>query len=246
MGARPRGVLSALVLPANFGDEELERLARGQAEAAEALGTAVIGGNLARGNELSVTTTVLGAAKKPLLRAGASVGDVVAVAGAVGLAGAGLQALARSAGPSVAAEAPNAAIERAIAAYRRPRALLEEGWAAASLARAAIDVSDGLALDAARLAKESGVAMVLDADQVVAAGGATLVAAATALSLDALELALHGGDDYALVMVFPPGALPEGFRAIGACQPGSGLFLRAADGGLRALEPRGYDHFPSR
>jgi thiamine-monophosphate kinase len=143
------------------------------------------------------------------------------------------------------APAPISAVERAIASYRRPRALLEEGLAAASRAHAAIDVSDGLALDAARLASESGVAIVLDADKVLGAGGAELADVASALSLDALELALYGGDDYALVMAFAPGALPRGFRAIGACQSGSGLLLRAADGALRALEARGYDHFSS-
>ena len=246
MGARPRGVLSALVLPAGFGDEELDRLARGQAEAAGALGTAVIGGNLARGSEFSVTTTVLGAARKPLLRRGAAAGDTVAVAGVLGLAGAGVQALARGAAISGDARTPQTAIDHAIAAYRRPRALLEAGLTAAPLARAAIDVSDGLALDAGRLAKESGVAILLDADEVTSAGGDALVAAATALSLDALDLALHGGDDYALVMAFPKGAIPAGFRAIGTCEAGSGLLLRSAEGARLALEPRGYDHFPSR
>ena len=253
MGARPRGVLSALVLPGDFSDEELDRLAHGQAEAAQLLGTAVIGGNLARGGELSITTTVLGAAERPILRAGAAPGDVVAIAGAPGLAGAGVHALERGAlgdaanlgtkAQGVARRSAVAAVERAIATYRRPRALLEEGLAAAACAHAAIDVSDGLALDVARLALESGVTIVLDADKVLAAGGAELVETATALSLDALELALHGGDDYALVMAFPPGALPAGFRALGACHAGSGLFLRAVDGALSALEPRGYDHF---
>jgi len=257
MGARPRGILSALVLPGDFSDEELDRLARGQAEAAESLGTAVIGGNLARGGELSITTTVLGSAERPVLRAGAAPGDVVAIAGALGLARAGVHALERRA-PGDAALATNergrvgpgapaavSAVARAVAAYRRPRAMLEEGLAGASRAKAAIDVSDGLALDVARLAAESGVAIVLDADKVLGAGGAELADVAAALSLDALDLALHGGDDYALVMAFSPGPLLPGFRAIGACQSGGGLFLRAADDALDALEPRGYDHFSS-
>jgi thiamine-monophosphate kinase len=256
MGARPRGVLSALVLPRDFSDEELDRLARGQAEAAESLGTAVIGGNLARGGELSITTTVLGSAERAVLRAGAAPGDVVAIAGALGLARAGVHALERRTPGDAANLATNergrvgpgapaaiSAVARAVAAYRRPRAMLEEGLAGASHAKAAIDVSDGLALDVARLAAESGVAIVLDADKVLGAGGPELADVAAALSLDALDLALHGGDDYALVMAFSPGPLLPGFRAIGACQSGGGLLLRAADGALRAIEPRGYDHF---
>ncbi|HMI86070.1 MAG TPA: thiamine-phosphate kinase [Polyangiaceae bacterium] len=237
MGARPRGVLSALVLPEDFGDEELDQLTRGQAEAAAALGTAVVGGNLARGTELSVTTTVLGAAVRPLLRAGAKPGDIVGVAGHLGLAAAGIAALRGGyRGPSV---------ERAIAAFRRPRALIEEGVAAASRAHAAIDVSDGLALDASRLTAESNVGIVLEAESVRAAGGEALRAAAEALSLDPLELALHGGDDYALLMAFAHGEIAPPFIAIGRCVTGQGTVLQGSDGALRPLQPRGYDHFGS-
>lgn len=235
MGARPRGVLSALVLPPDFGDEELDRLACGQAEAAAALGTAVVGGNLARGTELSVTTTVLGAAKKPLLRAGAKPGDVVAVAGPLGLAAAGIEALRRGyRGP---------AVDRAIAACRRPRALIDQGADAAARAHAAIDVSDGLALDVSRMAVESGVGIVLEAEYVTAPGGAELRAAADALSLDPLELALYGGDDYALVMAFDPSDIAPPFMRIGTCVAETGLILVERDGARRKLEPHGYDHF---
>src|SRR5882724_6500915 len=55
MGARPRGILCALVLPPEFSDDDLENLARGQAAAATAIGSAVLGGNLSRGGELSIT-----------------------------------------------------------------------------------------------------------------------------------------------------------------------------------------------
>jgi thiamine-monophosphate kinase len=235
MGAHPRGVLSALILPADFGDDDLDALARGQREAATALGTAVIGGNLARGAELSVTTTALGATATPILRRGARPGDTIAMAGTVGLARAGLEGLRR--GMTDLALAP------ALAAYRRPRALIVEGLQAAPHARAAIDVSDGLALDVSRLAAESDVAIVLDADKVRAAGGTELREAALLLALPALDLALHGGDDYALVMAFAPGTLPTPFRAIGACSPGRGVTLRESDGTARPIDPRGFDHF---
>jgi thiamine-monophosphate kinase len=235
MGARPRGVLSALVLPDDFGDEWLDSLTRGQAEAAAALATAVVGGNLARGSELSVTTTVLGSAPKPLLRKGALPGDVLAVAGPLGLAAAGIEALKSG--------ITSAAVECAIAAYRRPRALIDEGAAAAARAHAAIDVSDGLALDAIRLARESGVGLVLEAEKVRATGGTELGAAAAAVGLDPLELALYGGDDYALLAAFPSEALAPAFEPIGICTADAGFFLKQAGGARSKLEPRGYDHF---
>jgi thiamine-monophosphate kinase len=235
MGAVPRGILSALVLPENFGDDELEALARGQAEAARRLKTAVVGGNLSRGSELSITTCVAGEAKKPLLRSGATQGDVIAVSGSVGLSGAGVEALGRgqSGGP----------LASAIEAYRRPRARIEEGLAAGAFAHAAIDLSDGLALDASRLAAESGLGVVLEEARVLAAAGTMLHDAARALSLDPMELALFGGEDYALLASFAPDAIAPAFVPIGSCVAERGVWLELADGTRREIEPRGFDHF---
>jgi thiamine-monophosphate kinase len=235
MGARPRGVLSALILPSEFSDDDLAALLLGQRDAATALGTAVIGGNLASGSELSITTTVLGCAASPLLRSGARGGDVVAIAGVVGLARAGIEALGRG--------VIGAAVESAIATYRRPRARIAEGRAASPHARAAIDVSDGLALDVARLAAESGVRIVLDETAVQEAGGPELDVAAEALGQSALELALYGGDDYALVMTFARENVPTAFLPIGQCTAGSGVALKERSGTVRDLAPRGFDHF---
>jgi thiamine-monophosphate kinase len=234
MGASPRGVLSALVLPGDVGDDDLEALARGQADAARELGTAVIGGNLSGGSELSITTTVLGESAAPVLRKGARANDVVALAGAVGLAAAGVEALARG--------TADARVSPGVEAYRRPRARIADGLAGGASAHAAIDVSDGLALDLSRLAEESGVGVVLDAARVLEAAGDALAEAAAALSLDPLELALHGGEDYALVMAFAPGSVPAAFAPIGRCVGEQGVFLEHA-GARQKIEPRGFDHF---
>jgi thiamine-monophosphate kinase len=238
MGAAPLGVLSALILPTSFGDEDLGALARGQADAARALGTAVLGGNLSSGQELSITTCVLGEAASPVLRAGAKAGDIVALAGTIGLAAAGLEALKRGAGGLALAPAEEA--------YRRPRARMTEGLTAARLARSGIDLSDGLALDASRLATESGIGIVLQPDRLLAAAGPVLGAAAAALSLDPLELVLYGGEDYALLMTFPSEAVATGFVPIGRCIAGSGIWIELGDGTRREIEPRGFDHFAGR
>jgi thiamine-monophosphate kinase len=237
MGASPRGALSALVLPDDVGDDDLEALARGQADAAAELGTSIVGGNLSRGGELSVTTTLLGEASRPILRSGARADDVVAVAGAMGLAGAAVHALSRG--------TADARLAAAISAYRRPRARVTEGLVGAKVAHAAIDLSDGLALDLSRLGGESGVAVVLEDERVLEAAGDDLARAAAALGLDPLELALYGGEDYALVMTFAEGDVPPPFARIGRCTAGSGVFLQSAAGGAREVEPRGFDHFHS-
>jgi thiamine-monophosphate kinase len=236
MGARPRGVLSALVLPRSFTDGELEQLARGQAAAAAAVGTAVVGGNLSHGGELSITTSVLGEADSPILRRLARSGDIVAISGPLGLARAGLEALLRG----VSSDDLAAGLD----AWRRPVARIEAGLAGALHATAAIDISDGLALDAGRLARESGVGITFDAGALLAAGGAHLAAAGRALALDPIELALYGGEDYALLMTFPSESVPPSFAPIGRCTTERGLRLAGQGGALREVDPRGFDHFP--
>ena len=135
MGATPWCALAALVVPVDVDDAALEAIATGQREAAEVAGAPVVGGNLARGPAMSIATTVLGTCKRPVERRGAVAGDGLWMAGRVGLAAAGLRALEEGKGtePRLAA---------AIAAWRVPRALFEEGWAMGATAHAAVDVSD--------------------------------------------------------------------------------------------------------
>ncbi len=106
------------------------------------------------------------------------------------------------------------------------------------VAHAAIDVSDGLARDAGHVAEASAVCIVLDEGPLLAQP--ELVAAASALGVDAIDLALHGGEDYALVAASP--APIAGFRRIGEVRPGRGLVLRTP-AGERPIEPLGFDHF---
>jgi thiamine-monophosphate kinase len=235
MGAAPLGLLAALVLPSWVNDEDLAAIAAGQREAADALGTAVVGGNLARGGELSITTTALGVAARPLARAGAGEGDAIWMAGPVGLAAAGLALLERG--------APAEGSRGAIDAWRRPRARIADGLRAASRAKAAIDVSDGLAQDAGHLARAGGLRAVIDARAIV---GPALLEVAADLGRDPLDLALHGGEDYALVVALSPGDAVEGFVRIGWMEPRGGgptVALRGEDGAITAIDARGFDHF---
>jgi thiamine-monophosphate kinase len=231
MGARPWCALCAIVLPGDFGDEPFKQIALGQREASNQVGAPVVGGNLARGPSLSLATTFLGTCRRPVLRSGARVHDGVWLAGRVGLAAAGLQALELGTGD-------RGDLAVAVAAWRRPRALLEEGRSMGAVAHAAVDVSDGLARDAGHLAEASGVGLVFDEDAL--RGDEALNTAAAGLGQDALDLALYGGEDYALVVASPV-AMP-GFRRIGEVVEGEGVRLRGR-GGERVLETRGFDHF---
>jgi thiamine-monophosphate kinase len=231
MGALPWCALASLVLPRDLDDAALEAIARGQREAADATGAPVVGGNLARGTLLSIGTTLLGTCAQAVQRRGARAGDGLWLAGKVGLAAAGLLALQRGRGSEPG-------LQTAVDAWRTPRALVVEGLAMAGSASAAVDVSDGLARDVSHLGCASGVCLVLD--EAALLEDAVLLTTARALGEGALDLALHGGEDYALVATSDRPI--AGFRRIGEVLAGRGLVLRSGPD-ERTLEPRGFDHF---
>jgi thiamine-monophosphate kinase len=233
MGADPWCALCALVLPSDVNDAALEEIVRGQREAAAETNAPIVGGNLSRGPALSLATTLLGRCEHAVERRGAIAGDGLWLAGRVGLAAAGLRALERghTAGPTALA----------VHTWRAPRVLVTEGRAMGRVAHAAVDVSDGMARDLGHVAEASGVELVID--EAALLEDAELLAAASALGASALDLALFGGEDYALVAASP---VPiAGFRRIGEVRAGRGVVLRTASG-ERPVEPLGFDHFTSR
>lgn len=212
MGARPVALLVALAMPDDTRISFVEAVADGLRAACEALapGCAVEGGDLTISDTLTVAVTALGALDGPAVaRSGARPGDTVALAGAAGDAARGLAILFdrfrdRNGTPIAVDESILTTRERAeVAAQLRPRPPLGEGPVAARAgATAMMDVSDGLVLDATRMADASRVTLALRTEF---------------LAPDAAA-ALAGGEDHALLATFPPGAVPEGFRIIGRVQ----------------------------
>jgi len=194
MGAEPRAALLALVLPDAFPDEQLYSLIDGVAEASDSYGSPVVGGNLSRGGELSITTTVMGEAPNGVLtRSGAIPGDLVLVTGTVGDAALGLARLQAGLGPGA---------ERYVERWRRPITRLQEGRRLLGLATAAIDLSDGLLLDLERVCEASGVGALIEADALPLGEGFRRLAGE--LGLDPIRLALSGGEQYELLFTASP------------------------------------------
>jgi thiamine-monophosphate kinase len=236
MGARPRAALIALILPQALGDEELYAIVDGIAEAQREYACAVIGGNLARGGELSITTTVVGdAASATLTRAGARPGDGLFVTGELGGAALGLALLQAGKGELG---------PQCVARWRRPSAKIREGQALTGVASSAIDISDGLLQDLGHLSEASGVGFELELARLPIAPETARVA--PQLRLDACALALGGGEDYELLFT----ASPEGAGATHGARIGTAVRapgVRVVDAEGRSVNTPsgvGFDHFP--
>lgn len=242
MGAAPRALLAAITAPRGTPLEDFVSLARGQRAAADELGTTIVGGNLARGALLSLTTTALGECGAPLIRGGARAGDRIGVLGGLGFAAAGLRLLLLRGDDAVTLgrdDYPDT--YTCIEAFRRPQARFAEAARLVGVASSALDVSDGLAIDAARLAQASGVKLVVSARAIEQTGGPALAAAAKALGTTALELSLHGGEDYALLFTAP--TLPVGAVDIGHVDTGPPGLVVLDEAGVAVPLPGGFAHF---
>jgi thiamine-monophosphate kinase len=248
MGAVPTGLLIALTAPPGTPVPMLEGIADGIAAACAALAPAcgVLGGDLTASPTLTVAVTAVGALDgvDPVRRSGARAGDVVAYAGRLGLAGAALRLLFDAGQDPAALAALRGRSRELLAEQLAPSPPMEAGPAAARAgATAMLDVSDGLLLDASRIARASGVQ--LDLGSAALAPDVQAVASALGSAAGALELVLTGGEDHGLLACFPEGAaLPAGFRVIGEVLAGEAGVL--VDGADPQLGRAGWDSFTAR
>ncbi|MBV9093946.1 MAG: thiamine-phosphate kinase [Streptosporangiaceae bacterium] len=252
MGAVPTALLVALAAPPDLPVSWARELAAGLAAECARAGASVAGGDTARAAAVLLAVTGLGdlAGRAPVLRSGAAPGDLVAVAGRLGHAAAGLALLSAGLkdGPMVAA-------------HLRPQPPYDAGPEAAGLgATAMIDVSDGLLADLGHVAGASRV--LIDVDSARLRPGDRLLAAARAVAGarhddartsgdapappagedpgQAMAWVLAGGEDHALAATFPPGTrLPSRWAVIGQVRSGQGVVVD----GRPWAHPPGWDHF---
>jgi thiamine-monophosphate kinase len=226
MGAEAGEAYVSLVVPAGF--EGVEALVREMEALAEATATTIAGGDVVGGPALAATVAVVGWADSEaelVRRDGARPGDLVGVTGELGGSEAGRLLLERG------ERAPRELLER----HLRPRPRLTEGRALAQAgASAMIDLSDGLATDAAHLARAGEVQLTVN-----------LADLPRASSVEA-PMAAVGGDDYELLFTIAPAHRARAEAAasvtwLGEVQAGTGLVL--LDAGGRVIEGlSGYEH----
>jgi thiamine-monophosphate kinase len=244
-GAKPTGLLMGYTL----GERDWNRrFARGFAAAAEAFEAPLLGGDIVSmlpGDRRAFGLTAIGSCEgKVPSRSGARAGDTLWVSGTIGDAGAGLRAaLGEIEGSADLAER-----------YRRPLPRLALGQALAPLVGAMMDVSDGLLIDAARMAEASGLALHIDLGAVPLS--ADYIAACGDTEKARIDAAV-AGDDYELLLALAAdvgeaareAAAKTGLRVtkIGAFEAGRGIRL-FGDGGSEVPVPEslGWEHGTDR
>ena len=205
MGASAGEAYMTLGLPPDTERSDALALIGGAQALAARTGVTIAGGDVSAAPALTVSFTVVGWARDSgslVGRDGAQVGDLVAVTGSLGAAGAGLALLD---GRADAASLPDGIAGALHDRFARPEPRLAAGLALSALgARAMIDLSDGLATDARHLASRSGVRIELALAQLPLAVGVDRVAAA--LGTDARRFAATAGEDYELCVCVPEAA----------------------------------------
>ncbi|MBO1769377.1 thiamine-phosphate kinase [Agrococcus sp. TF02-05] len=245
MGAVPTSLVVALAVPRATLVRDLERFAEGLADgiAAMAPGCGVVGGDLGTAERVTIAVTAFGDLRgaDAVLRSGARAGDRVCAVGTLGMSATGLGRLLAASAEAGGTLEPGAAERLAaddatVRIHLAPTAPVAAGPALAAMgATALLDVSDGLALDAARVARASAARIAID--------GAAVDALAARLGI-ARDAVLHGGEDHALLVTLPPSIdLPTEVAGaplteLGVVEAGEGVTLDGAP-----LEPRGWDPY---
>jgi len=243
MGGLPMYALITLGLPPETDVDHVKELYAGMMQISNTYGVAIVGGDMVRSPVVFITVSLTGVHPgNPLLRTAARTGDEIGVTGYVGSSGAGLRLLLEN------TQAPSSVAEYLKESHRRPHPAVEQGRLLARMGvETAMDISDGLADDLAKLCRASGLSARIYADRVPVH---PLVK--QTYPDHWLDLALYGGEDYQLLFTANPRLmseilpqLPEGSALIGEItkgRPGE-VVIAGPDGQETPAATGGWDHY---
>jgi thiamine-monophosphate kinase len=233
MGAAPIAALVALSISKRIKANAIRELYDGLDELAKKFRCDISGGDIVRSETFGLTITVIGRAKKPLLRSGARPGDKLYVSNFLGLAEAGRIALQE--------KLPVSQYPDAVKKHLYPEPRINEAFAIGRYATSCIDTSDGLSTDAFHLAEESQVKIIIDIEHIPIHPEVGKLCGLK--GLDPTRFILSSGEDFELLFTAPGLAKIAHVRIfrVGRVAKGAGLYI-SAGGQERAIGPSGYEH----
>ena len=248
-GVKPKVILVSLGLPRGLSVKDIREIGDGLNAGAREYNAYIVGGDTNEATDLVISLSVFGIARKDevMLRSGAKPGDIVGVTGFFGKTYAGLKILLEG------FKAPKNVYDVLVDSVYMPKARLSEGLALTltGAVTASIDSSDGLAWSLYEIAKASHVGFLIDNPPVAS----ETKKFAEINSLDPLELAFYGGEEYELVLTVKPKLWSKAEEAV---KKAGGSLIRIGrvtaekqvilevDGEKRVIEPRGWEHFRKR
>ena len=264
MSGVPRYALVNLCLPPSCPLDFFDGLYEGLIERAAEVGVGIVGGNLcATSGPITISVTLLGVGDRPILRTGVEVGDLVVITGGLGASAEGLRLLRE--GVRLAddgaiidtgiwtptSEAPLARCVRAQLDPTPPLAFARALSETEGTVRAMMDLSNGLSMDLARMCKANSIGALIDPLAVPVDPAVAMIERAR--GGDPLPLALHGGEDYQLLMAVSPQSIDAvrdmafvwdlPITVIGQFVVGGPIVTVQVGEWIEPLKAQGYDHF---
>lgn len=243
MGAHPSAFIVAMGIPPGTDTAFLDAIVEGIEDCASSYNTAVVGGDITRSKELILTGTCLGFADSPVRRSGAKVGDLVCVTGTLGNAALGLIIIEEG------LNVPKNVEDLAKKALFQPVPRINEGIRLAGIATSMLDISDGLALSLAALAKSSNVGFELHEEKVPVLNEEIRTALP---DVNLRDLAFFYGGDYELLFTVDAKVLEREIagprRAVNisvignVVSPEEGIYFKIGEE-REKIDIKGYQHF---
>ncbi|NVM31413.1 MAG: thiamine-phosphate kinase [Candidatus Helarchaeota archaeon] len=248
MGAEPLGIVFSVGLPRDITIEEVENLAKGMNAGAEEYNTCVFGGDTNQADDIILAGTAVGLTTEEqiLLRSGAQENDIVAVTGWIGQAALGLYFLKKEINVD----------ENLLKSVLEPQARLSEALALNKLnaITSAGDITDGLALELHKIGEASEKGILIQEEKLPIRE--EVKSLARAQNLDPVEIALHVGEDFELVLTITPEKWPTvkkrcdemnlKITQIGTVTKDKEILMESSQGELIPLKKEGYDQFTTK
>ncbi|MBD3169337.1 MAG: thiamine-phosphate kinase [candidate division Zixibacteria bacterium] len=252
MASEPTAAIVTLAAPRDTDSDFVMEFARGMNECARKYDCPVIGGDTTGSKKhIFINVAVIGETKtEPVMRSGAGEGDLIAVAGNIGESSAGLELLIENAKGRKLSWGDKIFKKRLARAHLKPEPMVKEALEIRKVLKptSMIDISDGLSSELNHISRASGVKLVIDSGKVPI--GRSLSDFCRDRSIDPQQIAIKGGEDYALLFTFKKKQVDKirslklnaPVNVIGEVSRGRGVYMRR-DNKLEKLTSRSYTHF---